>query len=251
VERFGLSKGVHIVTRPLTRRHAIALATAHRSESFLTRGGRHFFVIPWRGRSLIGTTDVPHTDSPGRVQATVGDIGDFVDEINRAWPAAGLRPGDVHYFWAGLYPLVGKDVRADVYQGGGRSRLFDHRKRDGIEGLVSGIAAKYTTARRLAVRMVDLAFREIGRRAPATRTDRTPVFGGDTGPVEPFLAGASAACAGGIAEEAVAELVANHGSRTGMSSGWPRRTPGSPLPCRSTPPRSARRSSTPFARRWR
>ena len=55
----GFSKGVHLVVRQLEPEYALALTTGKKIEGIVSRGGRHFFIIPWRGCSLIGTTNVP------------------------------------------------------------------------------------------------------------------------------------------------------------------------------------------------
>jgi len=56
----GFSRGVHLVTKPLTDGYAVALPTKRRAESVVDRGGRHVFIIPWRGHSLIGTSYATH-----------------------------------------------------------------------------------------------------------------------------------------------------------------------------------------------
>jgi glycerol-3-phosphate dehydrogenase len=54
-----------------------------------------------------------------------------------------------------------------------RSRLLDHEAEDGLAGLVSLVGVKYTTARGLAEKGVDLALRRLGRCAPPCRTHVT------------------------------------------------------------------------------
>ena len=53
----GFTKGAHLITRPLTTDVALVLPTAKQQHRIIDRGGRHLFVIPWRGRSLIGTSN--------------------------------------------------------------------------------------------------------------------------------------------------------------------------------------------------
>ena len=212
--RFGLSKGVHIVTRPLTRSGAVALATRHRSEALLSRGGRHFFIIPWRGRSLIGTTNVPFSGDPADVGVTEKDIADFLAEINAAYPAASLRRDDVSFFFGGLYPLVDKEVRAEVYQGAGQYEIHDHA-RDGVEGLITVIGAKYTTARNLARQAIDRVFRQLGQTPPGAQTATTPVHGGRIERFDDFLAEAVRADSSpgpGLGPDVIRELVLCYGS---------------------------------------
>ncbi len=215
-ERYALAKGCHIVTRPITRSGALAIATRHKREGLVTRGGRHLFVIPWRGRSLIGTTNVPFTGDPDQVAVTAKDVTDFIAEINAAYPAAGLAHEDVEHAFAGLYPLIDTEVRADVYQGASKVEIHDHEK-DGITGLVTVIGAKYTTARHLAELAINLVHRKLGAVPPPSRTAETPVPGGRIERSSDFLAAALAADAEGarLGEEVVRELVHAYGDEMG------------------------------------
>ena len=210
--RMSFAKGVHLLTRPLTRGHALALLIPQRSEALVGRGGRHLFIIPWRGHALIGTTNVPFPGEPDAVRVTEGDVRDFVREINAAYPAAALRGEDVRFAYAGLYPLEGRRLKPGVYQGGGRYRIHDHERAEGIRGLISVVAVKYTTARSLAQKAVDLVFRKWGRTPPPCLTARTPIHGGDIPCFHEFLSAATRKPAYGLSPEAAQELVLNHGT---------------------------------------
>src|SRR5690348_10935048 len=54
------SKGIHLIVPAMTKHAALTVAT---------RGG-HFFILPWRGHSLVGTTDTAFAGSPDNVGAT-------------------------------------------------------------------------------------------------------------------------------------------------------------------------------------
>jgi glycerol-3-phosphate dehydrogenase len=172
------SKGAHIVTRQLHPDFAMALPSSRRSAAIVDRGGRHVFVIPWRGRSLIGTTDSPFQGTPDQVSPDERDIADLLQDVGAALPGLRLQPEDVLHAFAGLYPLSG-DVRPEVYRGTGDYQIVDHGGREGLEGFISVIGAKYTTARRLAQRAADLALKKLRREPVGCRTDREPLAGGD------------------------------------------------------------------------
>lgn len=177
------SKGVHLVTRPLLSDAAVAIATRHRNQAAIQRGGRHFFIIPWRGHSLIGTTNVPFTGRLDDVAATNTDVRRFIDDINAALPGVGLSETDVRYAYAGLYPLTETEIRPDVYQGTGHYQLVDHAA-SGLAGYASALGAKYTTARLLAERGIDLAVARLGLSCPPCATRSTPLAGGKMDDVE-------------------------------------------------------------------
>lgn len=140
------SRGIHIVTRAITRRDALTVPVL----------GRHFFVIPWRDHSLIGTTDSPFEGSPDDVGVSEADLADFLRVINAGLPAACLTREDVLWSYAGLRPLI-LPRRGTSYQASRRADIVRERP-----GLLSVIGGKWTTSRAVAERCVDLAARALG-----------------------------------------------------------------------------------------
>ncbi len=183
----GFSKGVHLVTRQVNPEYAITLATPKKTEGLITRGGRHFFIIPWRGRSLIGTTDVPFDKKPNEVTVTRKDIKDFLDDINQALPKLHLTSGDVYYAFAGLYPLTTLSIKTDTYQGTGDYQVIDHGRSDGIEGIITVLGAKYTTARKVAEKAADLVVNKLGGVFRKCQTQSTPLAGGNIPDLKAFI----------------------------------------------------------------
>ncbi len=163
------SKGIHVITRPLSK-HAIAVIGAE----------GHFFVLPWRGYSLIATTDTPYTNDPDELRVTEEDITELLNKVNRGLPAANLVRSDVRHAYAGLRPLVADpaDPRNDTYGASRGSEIFDHAKADGRAGLISAIGGKWTTSRHLAEQVVDMALGKLGRADRTCVTANTPLIGG-------------------------------------------------------------------------
>ncbi|NMB74732.1 MAG: glycerol-3-phosphate dehydrogenase/oxidase [Myxococcales bacterium] len=168
------SKGIHLVTRPLTREHALVLRT---------RAGRHFFVIPWHARSLIGTTDSEYVGSPDRFAVSDADEAEFLAEVNEALPRAGLRAADVVYRYGGMRPLV--DQETSVYQASRRYEILDYRKR-GCAGLFSVVGGKYTTSRNLAQKVIDRVMAYLGRPKVSCATALEPLPGTPRAPLGEF-----------------------------------------------------------------
>jgi glycerol-3-phosphate dehydrogenase len=151
----GYSKGVHIVTRSLTRGHAVALPTRQKIQAVFGRGGRHVFIIPWRDCSLIGTTYSPYDGDLDDVRANDTDVQEMLGHINSALGNDVLQRKDVLYAFAGLYPLVDDFIKPKVYQGTGKYQIVDHTVTDNLEGLVTVFGAKFTTARLVAEKTID------------------------------------------------------------------------------------------------
>ncbi len=172
------SKGIHIITRPLTPGHALAIAG---------RSG-HFFVLPWRGRSLIGTTDEAYHGAPDEFRVTEGDINGLLATVNAHLPAARLRREDVQHFYGGLRPLV--DDGGSTYDASRRSEVSDHAALGGPEGLISATGGKWTTSRHLAEQVLALVGEKLGRTLAPCITGVTPLPGGAIGNFRAFVADA-------------------------------------------------------------
>ena len=143
-----------VLRRPVVTTHAVGA----RSD------GRYLFLVPWRDRAIVGTAYDPPDAAPYVAVAR------FVDEAARAFPWAGLQPGDVSLVHRGLVPARRASGGLET-----RSRIVDHEADDGVPGLVSVRGVKYTTARAEAEKAVDLVLRRLGRDGPPSRTATTPL----------------------------------------------------------------------------
>ena len=170
------SKGIHVLVPSITRTNALTVAA----------GGGHFFVLPWHGHTLLGTTDTAFKSAPDTVGVSDGDIEQFFAFINKNLPGANLKREQVEHFYAGLRPLV-DDGSGDTYGASRRAELVDHGKDDGLEGLFSAIGGKWTTSRDLAQNVVDAIVEKLSVKADTCETDEEPTAGGDVGRFSDFL----------------------------------------------------------------
>lgn len=176
------SKGIHVITRPLTHRHAIAVPG---------KGG-HFFLLPWRGHTIIGTTDTVFDGQPDDFNVTERDIAQFLAYVNEGFPAGALRREDVLHFYGGMRPLVEDQTKvkvgeaapgegshsAESYTASRAAEILDHEKEEGLAGAISAIGGKWTTSRHLAEQVVNLALTKMGLAPRPCITAETPTPGG-------------------------------------------------------------------------
>ena len=95
-----LSRGSHLVL-PAAR-----LPLDHTVVFFSGRDGRALFASP-RGRFvLVGTTEVPHLGPTTAVAPAASELRYLFEAVQGAFPAAGLRPSDVAWAFAGVRPLA-------------------------------------------------------------------------------------------------------------------------------------------------
>ncbi|MGN6188084.1 MAG: glycerol-3-phosphate dehydrogenase [Conexibacter sp.] len=150
--------------------------------------GRPYFVVPWNGLYLIGTTDTRYDGDLDDVVATDEEVAYLIEETNRLIPDAELTPERVLYTYAGVRPLPAPGVGAKEKERdeGAITRshvIYDHAGRDvpegeRIEGLLSIVGGKITTYRQLAEQTVDAVVKKLGRKADKCRTHQLPLPGG-------------------------------------------------------------------------
>jgi len=155
-----LVKGVHLVLPALPTEDAFLLTAR--------RDGRVFFIIPWYGRSLVGTTD---TDWPGpaeRVDVTDADVEYLLSECarvlgDRAWSAA-----DIVGRFAGVRTLINAPDASPT----------DVTREWSLEapeaGLLMPIGGKFTSSRAEAAMTVEAACGLLDRSHGPCPTRRRP-----------------------------------------------------------------------------
>jgi len=153
------TKGVHIVYKDQFCKHAVFTQTK--------KGGRMFFIIPWKGHSLIGTTDTDFDGNPDDVKVEQQDIDYLANEAKRIFPWMEFNENNVITTFAGLRPLV--------FNENSPSRISRKHK---IEQSYSGVnyimGGKYTTYRKIAEDYLRL----IVKKKLVETQDQYPLYGG-------------------------------------------------------------------------
>ncbi|MEK6320183.1 MAG: glycerol-3-phosphate dehydrogenase/oxidase [Acidobacteriota bacterium] len=157
-KRLRPSKGIHVVVPSERLENQTAVLIPSLGES------RFLFVIPWRGRTVIGTTDTDYGGNLDDPRAEAEEIDRVVQSAARAFPDARLSTEDVISTFAGLRPLIAAD---------GQSTKELSRQEEIFEddsGLITITGGKLTTWRRMAERVADF----VGRRLETIDGVRRP-----------------------------------------------------------------------------
>ena len=152
---------MNLVTSRPARRAALVGAT---------RSGRALVLLPWQGRSLVGTSESSDERQPDDQDARHDEVATFLEDVNATFPALGLRSDEVSLVHRGIVPAAVVNGRLMLL---GYSRIIDHAHEGGAPDLISIVGVKYTTARVVAERAVDLILRKLGRSAAPCRTGDT------------------------------------------------------------------------------
>ncbi|MEO0768257.1 MAG: glycerol-3-phosphate dehydrogenase/oxidase [Cyanobacteria bacterium J06649_4] len=201
------AKAMNLVTRPLFGAHqTAAIGITGRAP-----GSRLFFIAPWRGKSIVGTWYGPDNEGVRPPQATPTEIAELLKDINQSYPTFNLTTEDVEWVHSGLLPSDGQSARSGEMKIKKHFELIDHR-RDGFKGLLSIKGVKYTTARDVARRAVDWAFRTRGQMPEPSRSQTETLHGGHIDQFASFLNSAIQTYSKQISTADITRLVYNYGS---------------------------------------
>lgn len=131
-----------------------------------TTAGRMLTLVPWRGQAVIGTSHAHAIAQPG-ARPTGAEVDRFIAEANEAFPSLGLTRDAVSLVHWGLVPATTHQGQAPELQTA--PAILDHA-RDGVEGAMTVIGVKYTTARGVAERAVNTAARVLKQRVRRSTT---------------------------------------------------------------------------------
>jgi glycerol-3-phosphate dehydrogenase len=153
-----LLSGAHVVTSAFPGAPAHAIYHEARADR------RPFFVVPWRGLWLIGTTETPHAGDPDAVAPTPSEVEYLLRETNLLFPEAHLTPEAVLYAYAGPRPLLRAASEAQAMSR--EHGIYDHEKEEGLRGMVTLLGGKLTTARAFAEAALRHVASKLGRGKP-------------------------------------------------------------------------------------
>jgi glycerol-3-phosphate dehydrogenase len=208
----GVSKGIHLVYSDALVTHGLMLRVRRDRQ-------RIFFILPWQGRTLIGTTDTPFSGDAREARPDEADIAYLLEETAAALPGIQLQRERVINVFCGVRPLLA----ADKDHPSAASR--EHIIREEPRGLLSVLGGKFTTFRSMAEEAVDVIQERLGGPITPCPT-RMAVLPGAVGLSE-FGPGAGSEASGTDAPASAAmNLFSRYGSRAAAVLRAAQRLPG-------------------------
>lgn len=141
------SAGVHIMLPDFYCPKDLGILDAETSD------GRVMFFLPWQGKVLAGTTDVPLDKVPENPTPTEADIQDILQELQH-YIKFPVRREDVLSAWSGIRPLV-RDPRLKHTGKATENLVRNHLLFTSETGLTTISGGKWTTYRQMAEETVD------------------------------------------------------------------------------------------------
>ena len=204
-----LVKGVHLLLPGIAGLQDAFLLTA-------PQDGRVFFLIPWYGRTLLGTTESSIADISEAV-VTPAEQRYLLAALASLMPGLQWTDADVIASFAGARTLQAEDAESLSAQ----TREFTITTPK--LGLIWPIGGKYTTARCDAAELIDTVYSMLKKQGPVSLTHRYPLPGAPVGTREgsvmlgDFSGWQREAIAGlerrGLARDIAESLTERHGTR--------------------------------------
>jgi len=137
-----------------------------------TEDRRVVFILPWRGYTLVGTTDrpAPPSDHP---LPTPEEVDYLLRHAARVLSPAPTRD-DVLSAWSGIRPLVAGEKKAPTAR-----LLREHVIVESESGLVTVAGGKWTTYRKIAEDVVNYLDRTRSLGLPPSKTKELPLIGAE------------------------------------------------------------------------
>lgn len=108
---------------------------------------RPVFIYPWKGQTVIGTTDLDHRESVNvEPHCTSQEVDYLLKVANKQLPTASLTRADIISTMAGVRPIIGSGTGNDPSK-----ERRDHLVWTGSNGVVSVSGGKLTTFRLIAL----------------------------------------------------------------------------------------------------
>jgi glycerol-3-phosphate dehydrogenase len=158
--------------------------------------GRTIFILPWLGRTLIGTTDVDYEGGLDHIPPSDDDVDYLLGAANEFF-GTDLGRADLTGAYAGVRPLISTGDPKKSVDISRRAELYETSS-----GMLTITGGKLTTFRRMAKQVVDRLVERDGRDAPC-RTHEIPLGMGTAVDELPVV--------DGVGDDSRAQLVNRYG----------------------------------------
>jgi glycerol-3-phosphate dehydrogenase len=125
-------------------------------------------IVPQRGLSVIGTTSWTVED-PDRLGLPEDHVQRMFDKGGELIPA--VRNAPMRAAWSAARPLIAEGAAHEGRELPRTFKCFDHKVRDGVEGLVTISGGKGTTMRAMAEATADVVCDKLGIDTPCQTRD--------------------------------------------------------------------------------
>ena len=173
-------------------------------------GARRLFVVPWRGRTLVGTAHYACARAPQSEAELEPYVERFVREVASAWPSRSLTRESVLLVYWGMQPLPPGSEGASAH-GPPEHEIVDHA-RVGVPQLLTAVGPKLTMARAIAEQLIDVVAARLERQTAPCDTASVPLHSAPADDIPAVIARAIAEHRTLMPEDVISHLVRSNGN---------------------------------------
>jgi len=215
-EKFILSKAMNIVLkRSITTKYAMGISSNiefREGKQYRRKKRRLLFVTPWRDYTVIGTSHLPYDGDADSFKVKESDVQDLLAELNVLMPELHLQRSDVTNIHGGVLPLAKETAPGEDVQLLPHYRIVDYAKISQLDGLLSVVGVKYTTARDVAEKTMNLVMSKFHNDTRLFLTRQKPLPGGDIGDYQSFITDSLNANCDLLPKAVLTRLLYNYGT---------------------------------------
>ncbi|MBI2558004.1 glycerol-3-phosphate dehydrogenase/oxidase [Candidatus Woesearchaeota archaeon] len=193
--KISFCKAMNIVSKKqLFKKYAVGLSGGRKEYGYV-------FVVPWRDYSIIGVSCRSYNGEPDELKISEEELKDFIAYFNSICPFTNLKRSDVCFVHKGLLPIeYNKKIKLLK-----KYKIYEN------ENIITVIGVKYTTARDVAKKVIDLAFEKLNTKFEKSKSEFTPLVGGEIKNFNEFLEN-EAGKNKSLGAEIIKHLIYNYGS---------------------------------------
>ncbi|MCP3900098.1 MAG: FAD-dependent oxidoreductase, partial [Desulfobacteraceae bacterium] len=195
------SKGIHLVMPQLPTKDSLLLMTEN--------DDRIFFLVPWYGKTLVGTTDSNYTGDPDKIKVEDSDIDYLLQETKRYLKDIKWDRSSIIAKFAGLRALKNEPGKppSEVTR---EWTMFEPKP-----GLFISVGGKFTSARADAAHLVNQVMKSLDMKIPKIPPTATLPF--PASPGSEFAQWKKSAVnkniSAGLDKEVASYLIFRHGTK--------------------------------------
>ena len=209
--QFYFAKAVNLIIQRKLSDFAFGLKDPNPPIDDYFQKNRFLFFVPWREATMIGTWYFNDSTSPDEVALTEAEYIKCIGQIQRIIPDLDVQGDEVCFVHSGLVPIDLGDRRRKFELKGNYS-IIDHQSNDGPDGFISVLGVKYTTARNVSVKVMDLILKKLNRKPGLDGGENQSLAGGKITDILKFIRQKSEGNEHKLQEATIKHLALNYGS---------------------------------------
>ena len=163
--------GANKVIRPLRGSHLVLpqwrLPVAYSVSFFHPKDKRPVFAFPWEGVTVVGTTDLDHSQSRCEESSITSDeVSYLLDAVNQQFPNSDISERDITATFSGVRPVVSKHSDEQAADLSKPAKPSDEKREHVVwdnQGMLSVAGGKLTTYRLIALDVLQVAAKHLDK----------------------------------------------------------------------------------------